>query len=88
MNVTRKDDVSVDLVVDEFAGDKLLFIDFTKTVADQKERIQKLEDLVRTLVKFAVHDGLCARVKYEGEQPPDCTCGLQKVYKRIDELIE
>lgn len=58
--------------------------------ADHGAHIQALEDVIAMLVKFAVHDGLCARVKYEGVQPPAeaCTCGLQKVYNRIDLLID
>lgn len=53
-------------------------------------RTEALKNVVASLVKFAVHDGGCARVNYKGPQPPPqaCTCGLQKVYNRIDELIE
>jgi hypothetical protein len=87
VNADRKDEVSADLGVDEFAGDKLVFIDFTKTVADQKEQISKLEELIRELVKFSGHDGACAEL---GQRPArsGCTCGIRKLYERIDDLME
>lgn len=67
--------------------DKLVFIDFTKTVADQKAHISKLEELVRELVKFSGHDPACTEM---GQRPArgGCTCGIRKLYERIDELME
>lgn len=72
---------------DELIGSKLVFIDFAKTVADQRAHISKLEELVRELVKFTGHDKACAEV---GVSPArsGCTCGIRKLYERIDELMD
>jgi hypothetical protein len=66
---------------------KLLFVDFTVTVANQKERISKLEELVRELVKFSGHDPACAEMGLRPARSA-CTCGIRKLYERIDELME
>lgn len=50
-----------------------------------------LEELVRELVKFTDHDGACAEKKewncQSSDPPPQCTCGIRRLYEKIDELV-
>jgi hypothetical protein len=83
----------------QLARDRLVFVDFAKTVADQKEwisklealvhevkgRVVKLEELIRGLVKFTGHDPACVRLS---PSRGGCNCGFRKLYERIDELID
>lgn len=62
------------------------------------ERMRALEELIRELVKFTTHDPACEEaLKKElvnvavGEvsiSPPRCTCGIRRLYAKIDELVD
>jgi len=66
------------------------------------EKIDALEEVIRRLVPFTKHDGLCRlnepqrgeRLAKLGDEwvvqrkHQGCTCRLHKVYEKIDTLIE
>lgn len=46
------------------------------------------EEVIRALVKFAVHSRRCPRFeRVLSTEPIRCTCGLQKLFDKIDELV-
>lgn len=55
------------------------------TEGEQGERMKALEDLIAELVKFTRHDEACAELK---DEDAPCTCGLRRVYEKVDELVE
>jgi hypothetical protein len=64
-----------------------------ESVAEGMARERKLEELVRELVKFTGHDKACNELRQD-ELPVDtavkleCTCGIRRLYAKVDELID